>query len=69
MSALLSNQISLESEGRVMSDVVEAYQNPDVAVKYGVTGVPATVINEQRTFVGVPNLDKFVDKLLSEGKE
>lgn len=52
-----------------MSDVVEAYQNPDVAVKYGVTGVPATVINEQRTFVGVPNLDKFVDKLLSEGKE
>ncbi len=33
------------------------------------TGVPATVINEERTFVGVPNLDKFVDKLLSEGKE
>lgn len=53
----------------VISDTIEAYEHQDLAIKYGVTGVPATVINEVRTFVGVPNLDKFVDKLLSEGKE
>ncbi|MFX1518774.1 MAG: thioredoxin family protein [Promethearchaeota archaeon] len=59
----------MESEGIVHSDIVEAYQNPDIAFKYEVTGVPATIINGKKSFVGVPNLNKFVKKLFKEGKE
>ncbi len=67
VSVLMANQISIESDGMVISDIVEGYQNQEIPMKYEVTGVPATIINGKKEFVGVPNVGKFVDKLIQVG--
>ena len=69
LSVLMANQISIESDGVVISDIVEGYQNQEIPMKYEVTGVPATIINGQKEFVGVPNVGKFVDKLITVGRK
>jgi thioredoxin-like negative regulator of GroEL len=49
-----------ESRGKVVSMVVEAYENPDIADMYGVTGVPTVILQAEDAavgdveFVGVP---------------
>ncbi|MFN7105278.1 MAG: protein disulfide oxidoreductase [Pyrobaculum sp.] len=59
-AALLANMFAYESKGKVISMVVEAYENPDIADMYGVTGVPAVILQAEDAamgdveFVGVP---------------
>jgi glutaredoxin-like protein len=59
-AALLANMFAYESKGKVVSMVVEAYENPDIADMYGVTGVPAVILQAEDAavgdveFVGVP---------------
>ncbi|MFN4046290.1 MAG: protein disulfide oxidoreductase [Acidilobaceae archaeon] len=54
----------------IVSDAVEAYENPDIADKYGVMSVPAIAINGSLVFVGVPYEEDFIGyiKAASEGK-
>ncbi|MEM1712318.1 MAG: thioredoxin family protein, partial [Acidilobaceae archaeon] len=54
----------------ILSEAVEAYENPDVADKYGVMSVPAIAINGRLVFVGVPYEEDFIEyiKAASEGK-
>ncbi|MEM1518757.1 MAG: thioredoxin family protein [Pyrobaculum sp.] len=59
-AALLANMFAYESKGKVISVVVEAYENPDIADTYGVTGVPTVILQSEDAglgeveFVGVP---------------
>jgi glutaredoxin-like protein len=59
-AALIANMFAYESRGRVLSVVIDAYENPDLANMYGVMGVPAVVIQPEGAslgeieFVGVP---------------
>jgi glutaredoxin-like protein len=59
-AVLMANMFAFESKGRVVSVVVEAYENPDLADMYGVTGVPTVVLQAEDAavgdveFVGVP---------------
>ncbi|MCS7106940.1 MAG: thioredoxin family protein [Acidilobaceae archaeon] len=73
-AVLLSHMIAFEAykQGNpvVLSEAVEAYENPDIADKYSVMTVPAVAINGQLSFVGVPYEEDFVQHIKSaaEGK-
>jgi len=57
-AALLANMFayvsSMYGANNVMSVIVEAYENPDIADKYAVTTVPTIVINGRVVFIGLP---------------
>lgn len=63
--ALMTNMIAYEAyisgNRAVTSDIVEAYENPDIADAYNVMSVPAVAVNKQLAFVGVPYEEQFVD--------
>ncbi|MBN2152666.1 MAG: thioredoxin family protein [Candidatus Lokiarchaeota archaeon] len=64
-AALIENSLVMESGGRLAIDVVESYENPDVARKYNVTGVPVTVFdgNPANQIVGVPTLASILSRI------
>lgn len=53
-AALEVNMFAFASKGKIMADIVEAMENPDIADYYGITVVPAIVINGNVEFIGVP---------------
>lgn len=73
-AVLLANMLAYEAwkgGGRkVISDTVEAYENPDIADKYGVMSVPAIALNGKLAFIGVPYEEDFIHYVVasSEGR-
>jgi len=73
-AVLLSHMLAFEAykQGNpvILSEAVEAYENPDIADKYGVMSVPAIAINGALVFVGVPYEEDFITyvKAAAEGK-
>ena len=73
-AALLANMFAYEAwkqgNPKVLSDTVEAYENMDIAEKYGVMSVPAIALNGVMSFIGVPYEEDFIVyvKSASEGK-
>jgi glutaredoxin-like protein len=57
-AVLLANMFAYVSSvygaGNVISVIVEAYENPDIADKYAVTTVPTVVVNDRVIFIGLP---------------
>ena len=49
---------------RVSAEIVEASEFPEVSRRYGVMGVPKTVINERTEFVGAVADETFVNAVL-----
>ncbi len=64
-AALIENSLVMESAGKLAVDIVESYENPDIARKYSVTGVPVTVIdgNPVTQIVGVPTLAEILARI------
>ncbi|MEM3673326.1 MAG: thioredoxin family protein [Candidatus Bathyarchaeia archaeon] len=56
-------KFAIESD-LIKADVVDAGEFPHLALKYGVTGVPKTVINEKIEFVGALLEDLFLEHIL-----
>ena len=54
---------SFKAGGRVITEVIEAFENPDIADYYGITNVPAVVVNDTLAFVGVPYEEEFVETI------
>ncbi len=48
----------------IVGDMVEVTEFPHLAVKYGVQGVPHTVINEKITVIGAVPEAEFARKVL-----
>jgi predicted DsbA family dithiol-disulfide isomerase len=48
----------------IKADVIEASEFPHLALKYGVMGVPKTVINDKTEFVGALPEDLFLEHVL-----
>ncbi|MEM1927744.1 MAG: thioredoxin family protein [Acidilobaceae archaeon] len=73
-SVLLAHMFAFEAYKQknpvISSEAIEAFENPDIADKYGVMTVPATAINGQLAFVGVPYEEDLLDfvKNVAEGK-
>jgi predicted DsbA family dithiol-disulfide isomerase len=60
----LAHKLALESDA-IRGDMVEAIEFPQLAAKYGVMGVPKTVINEDIEFDGALPEEQFVSHLMS----
>lgn len=52
------------ASGHITADLVEISEYPHLAVKYGVQGVPHTVINETTSLVGARPESALVDAVL-----
>lgn len=67
-AVLLSHMVALQSylHGRrtVISEAIEAFENPDIADRYGVTTVPVIAINGIPVFMGVPSEAELVGTIL-----
>ena len=63
MSVRLAHQMALESP-RIKSDMVESTEFPHLAHKYGVSGVPKTIINEDIFIEGAVPEETLLDKVL-----
>ncbi|HXE75479.1 MAG TPA: thioredoxin family protein [Candidatus Xenobia bacterium] len=59
----LAHQFAIESD-LVTADIVEATEFPDLVQRYGVRGVPFTVVNEEASIVGALPEDAFVQEML-----
>ena len=56
---------ALERPDLITAEIVEASENEDLAVKYGVSSVPHTVINGKTVSLGVDTQDAFIEKVLT----
>jgi len=70
-AALLANRIALASEGKVISDTVEAYEYPEIADKWGVTAVPTVILSIEKPYtgqvfkIGLPEEEELIHAILS----
>lgn len=60
----LAHKLALASDA-IQGDMVEAIEFPHLAAKYGVMGVPKTVINDEIEFEGAVPEEIFVSHLMS----
>lgn len=56
---------ALERPDLITAEIVEASENEDLAVKYGVSSVPHTVINGKTVSLGVDTQEAFIEKMLT----
>jgi glutaredoxin-like protein len=63
-AASLANRMALASE-KVRARTVEANEFPELSQRHGVRGVPHTVVNGGRSFVGALPEEHFVERVLS----
>jgi glutaredoxin-like protein len=61
--ASMAHKFALENE-LIRADVIDASEFPQLAVKYGVMGVPKIVVNEKIEFVGVVAEELFLRHVL-----
>jgi glutaredoxin-like protein len=61
--ASIAYKFAMEND-LIKADVIEATEFPHLALKYGVMGVPKTVINEKAEFVGALPEDLFLEHVL-----
>jgi len=61
--ASLAHKFAIESD-LIKADVIDVSEFPHLGFKYGIMGVPKTVINEKVEFVGALPEDLFLEHLL-----
>ena len=67
-AVVAAHRIALENP-RVRADMVEASTFPHLAVKYGVSGVPKTIINETADLVGAHPIEDLLDEIEALGDD
>ena len=55
----MAHQMAMEFDN-VTADIVEANEFPELSQRYGVSGVPKTIINDRVEFVGAVPEPQFV---------
>ena len=64
MVARVAHAMAIESQ-RVVADVIEVQEFPQLAQMYRVMGVPRTVINETVQFTGAVSEEEFLKHVLA----
>jgi len=74
-ACLEAHKVAVASRGKVISDVVEAYEFPEIAEKYNVSAVPTIVLSVNGNYngkvfmVGVPKLKDLIRGVMALGIE
>jgi len=69
-AVLLANRIAIASEGKVVSDTIEAYEFPEIVNKWSITAVPVTILSIEEPYsgnvftVGVPKEEQLINAIL-----
>jgi glutaredoxin-like protein len=63
VAAASAHKFAIEND-LIKADVVDAGEFPQLALRYGVMGVPKTVINEKIEFIGVLPEDLFLEHVI-----
>jgi glutaredoxin-like protein len=63
MAASMAHKFAMEND-LIKADVIDANEFPQLAIKYGVMGVPKIVINEKIEFVGAVPEAMFLEHVL-----
>jgi len=61
--ASIAHKFAIEND-LIKADVIEASEFPHLSLKYGIMGVPKTVINEKIDFIGALPEDLFLEHVL-----
>ncbi len=64
-AAVLANMFAFEAGGKIVSNIVDAVENPDIADKYGISAVPAIIVNGTLIFVGVPRESELLREVIN----
>jgi len=73
-SVMIANKIAIASRGKVISDVINAYEFPEIAEKWSISKVPTTVLSIRKPYsgevltVGIPDEDFIVKTVIRKGK-
>jgi glutaredoxin-like protein len=62
-AATMAHKFAIEN-GLIKAEAIDSGEFPDLAIKYGVMGVPKTVVNEKIEFVGAVPEEMFLEQVL-----
>lgn len=60
----IANQFAIAAEGKIRTVVVDIMANPDIGQYYDAAGVPYTIINDQKTLVGMVGPNEILKALI-----
>jgi thiol-disulfide isomerase/thioredoxin len=60
----VSNMFALASEGKIRTVIIDIIANPDIGQYYDAAGVPYTIINDQKTIVGMVGAPEILKALI-----
>lgn len=60
----IANQFAIAAEGKIRSVIIDIYANPDIGQYYDAAGVPYTIINDQKTLVGMVGPNEILRSLI-----
>ena len=60
----IANQFALASEGKIRTIIIDIMANPDIGQYYDAAGVPYTIINDQKTLVGMVGPNEILRALI-----
>jgi glutaredoxin-like protein len=66
-AASMAHMFALEND-LIRADVIDANEFPQLAIKYGIMGVPKIVVNEKVEFVGAVPENMFMEQVLLAAK-
>nr|MDO8110543.1 thioredoxin family protein [Candidatus Sigynarchaeota archaeon] len=64
-AVLIENAIAIQAK-KVSVEIVESYENPDIARKYEVSAVPVTIVNDIKKITGVPNIAELISTMADD---
>jgi len=60
----IANNFAIASNGKIRTIVVDIMANPDIGQYYDAAGVPYTIINDQKTLVGMVGANEILRALI-----
>jgi len=60
----ISNSFAIASEGKIRTVIIDIMANPDIGQFYDAAGVPYTIINDQKTLVGMVGPNEILKALI-----